>query len=91
MFQLIAFAVFLCLFRKFHVLGNQLEVEDAPKGWKIVVRAVYISSGLVMVSYSRGPSKTVLIRIGPMHLSCLRVCRGDERICLPYRMALLGL
>ncbi|KAH7013520.1 RTA1 like protein-domain-containing protein [Ilyonectria destructans] len=48
-FQLIAFAVFLCLFRKFHVLGNQLEVEDAPKGWRTVVRAVYISSGLIMV------------------------------------------
>ncbi|KAH6900771.1 RTA1 like protein-domain-containing protein [Thelonectria olida] len=48
-FQLIAFSLFLCVFRKFHVLGNRLAVEDAPKGWTLVVRSVYISSTLIMV------------------------------------------
>ncbi|KAH7161354.1 RTA1 like protein-domain-containing protein [Dactylonectria macrodidyma] len=48
-FQLVAFALFLSIFRKFHVLGNRKAVEDAPKGWQMVVRAVYVSSALIMV------------------------------------------
>ncbi|CAM1506375.1 Fc.00g060160.m01.CDS01 [Cosmosporella sp. VM-42] len=48
-FQLIAFGLFLCVFRKFHVLANRMAVEGAPEGWRKVVRAVYISSGLIMV------------------------------------------
>ncbi|KAH7151907.1 RTA1 like protein-domain-containing protein [Dactylonectria estremocensis] len=48
-FQLVAFALFLSIFHKFHVLGNRKSVEDAPKGWQMVVRAVYISSALIMV------------------------------------------
>ena len=49
-FQLIAFGLFLCVFRKFHVLANRMAVQDAPEGWRKVVRAVYISSGLIVVS-----------------------------------------
>ncbi|KAK7408992.1 hypothetical protein QQX98_008811 [Neonectria punicea] len=49
-FQLVAFSLFLCVFGRFHVLGNRWAVEDAPHGWQMVVRAVYISSTLIIVS-----------------------------------------
>ncbi|KAF5678005.1 RTM1 [Fusarium circinatum] len=48
-FQLAAFSLFLCVFRRFHVLALRMAVEDAPRGWQKVVLAVYISSILIMV------------------------------------------
>ncbi|KAM0562758.1 hypothetical protein ACHAPJ_001598 [Fusarium lateritium] len=48
-FQLVAFSLFLCVFRRFHVLANRMAAIDAPKGWQKVVLAVYISSVLIMV------------------------------------------
>ncbi|RTE82339.1 hypothetical protein BHE90_003180 [Fusarium euwallaceae] len=48
-FQLIAFSLFLCVFRRFHVLANRMAVDDAPNGWQKVVLAVYVSSALIMV------------------------------------------
>ncbi len=48
--QVLTFAVFLCVFARFHTLANRLEVPEAPKGWRKVVTAVYVSSFLVMVS-----------------------------------------
>ena len=49
-FQLVAFGLFLCVFRRSHVLANRKAIQNAPQGWRKVVRAVYISSGLIMVS-----------------------------------------
>ncbi|KAF4446530.1 hypothetical protein F53441_9835 [Fusarium austroafricanum] len=48
-FQLVAFSLFLCVFRRFHILADRMAVEEAPKGWQKVVFAVYISSILIMV------------------------------------------
>ncbi|KAF4334165.1 RTM1 [Fusarium beomiforme] len=48
-FQLVAFSLFLCVFRRFHVLAVRMAVEHAPRGWQKVVLAVYISSILIMV------------------------------------------
>ncbi|EWG42071.1 hypothetical protein FVEG_15388 [Fusarium verticillioides 7600] len=48
-FQLAAFSLFLCVFRRFHILALRVAVEDAPRGWQRVVFAVYISSILIMV------------------------------------------
>ncbi|RBR24086.1 uncharacterized protein FIESC28_03199 [Fusarium coffeatum] len=47
-FQLVAFTLFLCVFRRFHVLAGRMAVDSAPKGWQKVVLAVYISSILIM-------------------------------------------
>ena len=49
-FQLVAFSLFLCVFRRFHVLANRMAVDGAPNGWQKVVLAVYVSSSLIMVS-----------------------------------------
>lgn len=49
-FQLVAFTLFLCVFRRFHVLADSMAVDSAPKGWQKVVLSVYISSILIMVS-----------------------------------------
>lgn len=49
-FQLVAFTLFLCVFRRFHVLASRMAVDSAPKGWQKVVLSVYISSILIMVS-----------------------------------------
>lgn len=48
-FQLIAFSLFLCVFRRFHVLANRMAVDGAPNGWQKVVLAVYVSSSLIMI------------------------------------------
>ncbi|KAF9775577.1 hypothetical protein IL306_006318 [Fusarium sp. DS 682] len=48
-FQLVAFSLFLCVFRRFHVLAVHMAVDNAPSGWQKVVLAVYISSILIMV------------------------------------------
>ncbi|KAI5467780.1 RTA1 like protein-domain-containing protein [Mariannaea sp. PMI_226] len=48
-FQIVSFTLFFCVFRKFHVLGNRMAVADAPAGWKMVVRSVYLSSTLIMI------------------------------------------
>jgi hypothetical protein len=49
-FQVLAFSLYLSVFGRFHYLANKVEVENAPHGWRRVVRAVYISSSLIMVS-----------------------------------------
>lgn len=51
-FQFVAFSAYLCIFVRFHRLGKVVEVETAPGGWRNVVRAVYVSSSLIMVSDS---------------------------------------
>ncbi|KIE03658.1 RTM1-like protein, partial [Metarhizium majus ARSEF 297] len=48
-FQLVAFGLFLCVFRRFHVLANRMARPEAPTGWQQVVLSVYISSVLIMV------------------------------------------
>ncbi|KAF5023161.1 hypothetical protein F66182_4775 [Fusarium sp. NRRL 66182] len=35
-FQLVAFSLFLCVFRRFHTLANRKAVPNAPKGWQKV-------------------------------------------------------
>lgn len=90
-FQAVAFSLFLCVFRRFHVLGNRVAVGDAPKGWHRVVRSVYISSGLIMVSsLDAAGQESTLTQPGSMHLSSMRVRRGHERIRLSNRVVVLG-
>ncbi|RGP63484.1 hypothetical protein FLONG3_9871 [Fusarium longipes] len=48
-FQVFAFSLFLCVFRRFHVLAGRTAVDNAPKGWQKVVLSVYISSILIMI------------------------------------------
>lgn len=68
-FQLAAFSLFLCVFRRFHVLALRMAVEDAPRGWQKVVLAVYISSILIMVSLLDIVATQVNLA-GSLHLSC---------------------
>ena len=49
-FQSLAFVAYLCVFTRFHVTARRMEVETAPAGWRRVVKAVYISSSMIMVS-----------------------------------------
>lgn len=51
--QLVAFGLFLAVFRRFHVLANRFAVSDAPPGWRKVVIAVYVSSLCIMVCWPR--------------------------------------
>jgi hypothetical protein len=53
-FQLVAFGLFLAVFRRFHVLANRMATPQAPKGWQQVVLSVYVSSVLIMVRASYG-------------------------------------
>lgn len=87
-FQLIAFALFLSVFGRFHVLANRHEVNDAPKDWRKLVLAVYVSCILIMVlSPQASPFPlTHMLTVGKDSLlvPCGRVCRGNERVCVPY-------
>lgn len=47
--QLVAFSLFLAIFRRFHVLANRFGVPQAPVGWRKVVLSVYVSSSMIMV------------------------------------------
>ncbi|KAJ3497985.1 hypothetical protein NLG97_g1481 [Lecanicillium saksenae] len=47
--QLLAFALFLAVFGRFHFFANRVALPDAPAGWRKVVRAVYISSIAIMI------------------------------------------
>jgi hypothetical protein len=49
-FQSLAFVAYLCVFTRFYVTARRMEVETALAGWKRVVKAVYISSSMIMVS-----------------------------------------
>lgn len=53
-FQFVAFSLFLCVFRRFHVLANRNALAAAPGGWRKIVLAVYISSILIMVGPPTG-------------------------------------
>jgi hypothetical protein len=55
-FQLVAFSLFICVFRRFHILAGRMAIDSAPKGWQKVVLSVYISSILIMVGLSILPS-----------------------------------
>lgn len=48
-FQFVAFALFLCVFGRFHYLAHKDAAENAPAGWRKVALAVYVSSILIMV------------------------------------------
>jgi hypothetical protein len=49
--QAVAFSFFLAIFSRFHYLARHgCIAEDAPLGWEKVVRAVYVSSLLILVS-----------------------------------------
>jgi len=48
--QAVAFSFFLAIFSRFHYLAKHGWIaEDAPLGWEKVVRAVYVSSLLILV------------------------------------------
>jgi hypothetical protein len=51
-FQAVAFSLFLCVLRRFQVLANGVEVESAPRGWRRVMVAVYISSSMILVGWT---------------------------------------
>ncbi|CEI40804.1 hypothetical protein FVEN_g1506 [Fusarium venenatum] len=48
-FQLVAFSLFICVFRRFHILAGRMAIDSAPQGWQKVVLSVYISSILIMI------------------------------------------
>lgn len=48
--QLAAFTFFVGVLRRFHQLANTEGRADAPRGWRKVLLAVYVSSGLIIVS-----------------------------------------
>ncbi|KAL0941736.1 RTA1 domain containing protein (7-aminocholesterol resistance protein) [Colletotrichum truncatum] len=48
-FQAFAFGTYLCVLVRFHVLARRMEVEDAPAGWRLVLKGVYTSSSLIML------------------------------------------
>ncbi|GKU02658.1 rtm1 [Fusarium langsethiae] len=48
-FQLVAFSLFICVFRRFDFLAGRMAMDSAPKGWQKVVLSVYISSVLIMI------------------------------------------
>ena len=52
--QVLTFAFFLGIVGRFHILarGRDGVRSDAGEGWKRVLRAVYISSTLIIVSIS---------------------------------------
>ena len=47
--QLAAFSLFLSALVRFHIVANRGPSYNAPKDWRKLVRAVYISSALIMV------------------------------------------
>lgn len=49
-FQFVAFSAYMCVFVRFHMTARKMAVQDAPVGWENVVKAVYISSSMIMVS-----------------------------------------
>lgn len=51
-FQFVAFSAYLCVLVRFHLRANRSAVETAQRGWKNVVRAVYISSAMIMVRFT---------------------------------------
>jgi hypothetical protein len=49
--QVVTFAFFVGIVGRFHHLTRQGEVkDDAGRGWRLVLKAVYISSALIIVS-----------------------------------------
>ncbi|TWU73095.1 hypothetical protein ED733_004308 [Metarhizium rileyi] len=48
-FQLVAFGLFLCVSRRFHVSANSMARPDAPRGWQRVVLSVFVPGVLIMV------------------------------------------
>jgi hypothetical protein len=70
-FQLVSFSIFLAVFGRFHFLANRFESEDAPKGWKKVVRAVYVSSICIIVRAACARfSRTVFSPLSLANNSC---------------------
>ncbi|KAL5350220.1 hypothetical protein ACLOAV_005258 [Pseudogymnoascus australis] len=47
--QLAAFTFFVGVLRRFHQLANTEGRADAPRGWRKVLLAVYVSSGLIII------------------------------------------
>lgn len=47
--QCLTLAWYLAIFARFHTLANRMEVDTAPRGWRSVMKAVYVSSSLIMV------------------------------------------
>ncbi|KAF6840751.1 rta1 domain-containing protein [Colletotrichum musicola] len=60
--QVVAFSTYLCILVRYHRLSRALAVPEAPAGWFNVLKAVYISSFLIlirciyrMVEFTEGP------------------------------------
>lgn len=48
--QVLAFSTYFCILVRFHYLSRSMAVPDAPEGWFNVLKAVYVSSFLILVS-----------------------------------------
>ncbi|KAK6851040.1 hypothetical protein PG995_009691 [Apiospora arundinis] len=60
--QVLAFSTYLCILVRFHILSRSMAVPTSPPGWFNVLKAVYISSILIlarcifrMVEFAEGP------------------------------------
>ena len=86
--QALCFIFFLSIFTRFVVLATKkgLVAEDAPQGWKKVVLAVYVASFMILVSPLPLCDVVLVGAVGadryidPVHLSHLRICRGDRGV-----------
>ncbi|RYP72649.1 hypothetical protein DL770_007936 [Monosporascus sp. CRB-9-2] len=47
--QVVAFSTYLCILMRYHYLSRSLAVPEAPEGWFNVLKAVYISSFLILI------------------------------------------
>ena len=49
--QVATFGVFFAILLRFHVLAGRGEAAGAPIGWRGLLAGIYVSSGLIMVSF----------------------------------------
>ena len=49
--QVFAFSTYLCILVRFHYLSRSMAVPGSPRDWFNVLKAVYISSTLILVRF----------------------------------------
>ncbi len=84
--QLATFAFFFAIVAQFHMLTRGVEGvrEGAGNGWRKVLLAVYVSSGLIIVSRPRLNVRGDVdwCNADSMHLSTDRVRAGNFRVSI---------
>lgn len=47
--QVLVFSTYMCILLRYHKLSRMMAVPEAPAGWFGILKAVYISSFLILV------------------------------------------